>query len=106
MKKKITKNKQLLQITDKIKTHFNPQKIIVFGSYAWGKPTEDSDIDIFLIMESNLRRDERSRQVQKIFSQRTFPLDVIVYTPEEVEQSLKRGNPFIKEILNQGVLYE
>jgi len=106
MQKKITKNKQLLQITDKIKTHFNPQKIIVFGSYAWGKPTEDSDIDIFLIMESNLRRDERARQVQKIFSQRTFPLDVIVYTPEEVEQSLKRGNPFIKEILNQGVLYE
>ena len=106
MQKKITKNKQLLQITDKIKTHFNPQKIIVFGSYAWGKPTEDSDIDIFLIMESNLRRDERARQVQKIFSQRTFPLDVIVYTPEEVEQSLKRGNPFIREILNQGVLYE
>ena len=106
MQKKITKNKQLLQITDKIKTHFNPQKIIVFGSYAWGKPTEDSDIDIFLIMESNLRRDERARQVQKIFSQRSFPFDVIVYTPEEVEQSLKRGNPFIKEILNQGVLYE
>jgi predicted nucleotidyltransferase len=106
MQNKITKNKQLLQITDKIKTHFNPRKIIVFGSYAWGKPTEDSDIDIFLIMESNLRRDERARQVQKIFSQRTFPLDVIVYTPEEVEQSLKRGNPFIKEILNQGVLYE
>jgi len=105
MQKKITKNKQLLQITDKIKTHFNPQKIIVFGSYAWGKPTEDSDIDIFLIMESNLRRDERARQVQKIFSQRTFPLDVIVYTPEEVEQSLKRGNPFIREILNQGVLF-
>ena len=106
MKKKITKNKQLLQITDKIKTHFNPQKIIVFGSYAWGKPTDDSDIDIFLIMESNLRRDERARQVQKIFSQRSFPLDVIVYTPEEVEQSLKRGNPFIREILNQGGLYE
>ena len=106
MKKKITKNKQLLQITDKIKTHFNPQKIIVFGSYAWGKPTDDSDIDIFLIMESNLRRDERARQVQKIFSQRSFPLDVIVYTPEEVEQSLKRGNPIIREILNQGVLYE
>jgi len=106
MQKKITKNKQLLQITDKIKTHFNPQKIIVFGSYAWGKPTDDSDIDIFLIMESNLRRDERARQVQKIFSQRSFPLDVIVYTPEEVEQSLKRGNPFIREILNQGGLYE
>ncbi|HIE15105.1 TPA: nucleotidyltransferase domain-containing protein [Candidatus Bathyarchaeota archaeon] len=37
-----------------MKTQFQPQKIILFGSYAWGKPTEDSDIDLFLIMESNL----------------------------------------------------
>lgn len=94
------------EIVNKIKAQFKPQKIILFGSYAWGKPTEDSDIDLFLIMESNLRRDKRALQVQKAFSQRTFPLDIIVYTPEEVKQSLERGNPFIKEILNKGVSYE
>ena len=94
------------EIVDKIKTQFKPQKIILFGSYAWGKPTEDSDIDLFLIMESNLRRDKRALQVQKAFSQRTFPLDIIVYTPEEVKQSLERGNPFIKEILRKGESYQ
>lgn len=94
-------------ITNKIKTHFQPQKIILFGSYAWGKPTEDSDIDLFLIMESNLRRDERAVQISDLFSYRLFPLDVIVYTPEEVELSLKRGSPFTREILTKGkVLYE
>ena len=94
------------EIVSKIKNQFKPQKIILFGSYAWGNPTEDSDIDLFIIMESSLRRDKRALQVQKMFSQRTFPLDIIVYTPEEVKQSLERGNPFIREILNQGVSYE
>jgi predicted nucleotidyltransferase len=95
--------KLITDIVKKIKTKFNPQKIILFGSCAWGEPNMDSDIDLFLIMETTLRRDERSRQVQKIFSQRTYPLDIIVYTPSEVKLSLERGNPFIREIINKGV---
>jgi len=94
----------IAEVVNKIKVQFQPQKIILFGSYAWGEPDEDSDLDLFLIMESQLRRDERSRVVQKIFSDRTFPLDIIVYTPKELENSLKRGNPFIKEILSKGAL--
>ena len=94
------------EIVEKIKIQFHPQKIILFGSYAWGKPTEGSDIDLFIIMESNLRRDERAVQISDFFPYRLFALDVIVYTPEELELSLKRGNPFIKEILTKGkVLY-
>ena len=90
------------EIVEKIKIQFHPQKIILFGSYAWGKPTEGSDIDLFIIMESNLRRDERAVQISDFFPYRLFTLDVIVYTPEELELSLKRGNPFIKEILTKG----
>jgi len=96
-------NQELIpHIVNKIKTQFNPKKIILFGSLVWGNPGEDSDIDLFLIMDSELRRDERARKVQKLFSDRTFPLDIIVYTPLEIENSLKRGNPFIKEILSKG----
>lgn len=103
----MTKKEIVRQIVNKIKAQFQPQKIILFGSYAWGKPTEDSDVDLFLIMESNLRRDERAVQISDLFPYRLFPLDVIVYTPEEIELSLKRGNPFTKEILTKGeVLYE
>ena len=102
----MTKKEIITEMVNKIKTQFAPQKVILFGSYAWGKPTEDSDIDLFVIMESNLRRDERARRIQKIFPDRTFPLDIIVYTPKEVEQSMERGNPFIEEILTKGgVLY-
>lgn len=95
----------ITEIINKINSQFNPQRIILFGSYAWGKPSEDSDIDLFLIMESDLRRDERARQVQKLFPYRTYPLDIIVYTPQEVMHSLERGNPFIKEILEKGISY-
>ena len=63
----MNQKKLVTDIVEKIKTKFNPQKIILFGSCAWGEPNMDSDIDLFLIMETNLRRDERSRQVQKIF---------------------------------------
>ena len=101
----MTTKEIVLDVVSKIKNQFKPQKIILFGSYAWGNPTEDSDIDLFIIMESSLRRDKRALQVQKMFSQRTFPLDIIVYTPEEVKQSLERRNPFIKEIMSQGVSY-
>ncbi|MFH1259171.1 MAG: nucleotidyltransferase domain-containing protein [Elusimicrobiota bacterium] len=103
----MVEKKLITEISDKIKTYFHPQKIILFGSYAWGKPNNDSDIDLFLIMDSNLRRDERAVQVSDLFPDRTFPLDIIVYTPEEVEMSLKRDNPFTREILTKGrVLYE
>jgi len=95
------------KILTKIIRSFHPQKIILFGSHAWGKPDEDSDLDLFVIMESDLRRDERARRISKLFSNRTFPLDIIVYTSEEVELSLSRGNPFTKEILTKGeILYE
>ena len=102
----MVKKEIVAEIARKIKAHFQPEKIILFGSYAWGKPNEDSDIDLFLVMESTLRRDERARRIQILFPDRTFALDVIVYTPGELERSLKRGNPFIKEILSKGgVLY-
>lgn len=93
-------------ITKKIVEHFNPQKIILFGSRAKGMIHQDSDVDLFIIMPSKLRRDNRSVEISKIFSERLFPMDILVYTPEEVKMSLKRNNPFIKGILKKGkVLY-
>jgi predicted nucleotidyltransferase len=54
------------EITGKITNAFNPEKIIVFGSYAYGIPTEKSDIDILVIMESNKREIERMVTVSKL----------------------------------------
>lgn len=98
---------ELIQIvTEKIVQNFNPEKIILFGSLARGEMRQDTDLDLFIIMPSDLRRDNRSVEISKIFSGRLFPMDILVYTPEEVNMSLRRNNPFVKEILEEGrILY-
>ena len=94
-------------VKEKIRRKFHPEKIILFGSLAKGKPHEYSDLDLFIVMRSDLRRDNRSLAISKLFSDRLFPMDILVYTPEELEDSMRRGNPFIKEILTEGkVIYE
>jgi len=65
---------------------FNPIRITVFGSYARGSPTEDSDLDLFVEMESDLPRRERQLAIRESFP--TYPgcpMDIIVYTPQEAE---------------------
>jgi predicted nucleotidyltransferase len=94
------------QVTERIVRECHPHKIILFGSFAWGKPKCYSDLDLFVIMDSDLRRDRRAAKISQLFPHRRFPMDVIAYTPEEVQTSLKRGNPFIRDILEKGrVLY-
>ncbi len=101
-------NDELIQeITGRIVREFHPHKIILFGSHAAGRPRQDSDLDLFIIMDSDLRRDYRAAEIYKLFRHRCFAMDVIVYTPEEVKMSLERRNPFIRDLLGEGkVLYE
>lgn len=94
------------QIVQQIVKHFDPEKIVLFGSLAWGRPHSQSDIDLFIVMESPLRRDKRAMAISHLFKNRRFPMDIIVYTSQELKMSLKRGNPFIREIMDKGrVLY-
>ena len=106
MLREVIDQKMIQDITDKIIAHFQPKRIVLFGSQAGGGITSQSDVDLFIVMESKLRRDHRAREISKLFSNRLFPLDIIVYTADEVERSLKRGNPFVQEIMTRGkVLY-
>ncbi len=99
---------QLLQdITDKIVAKFHPEKIILFGSYAWGHPRWDSDVDLFVVMESDLRWAQRSVAVSVACRPDFLPMDVIVKTPAELRQRLEQGDSFLSEILTRGkILYE
>lgn len=88
-----------------------PEKIILFGSYALGKANEESDLDLAIIMESSLPRFKRGAPIRKALRadgrRWLFPMDILVFTPQEVE--LFQGNPYsmIHEILLTGkVLYE
>jgi len=84
-----------------------PQKIILFGSYAYGNPTPDSDVDLLVVMETKASRKERFLAVSRLLRPRPFAVDIIVRTPQEIKTAIESGNFFIKEIYTQGkVLYE
>ncbi len=94
-------------ITRRIVEALDPEKIILFGSYAYGEPTIDSDIDLLIIMESELRPVERAQAVSNLFLRRYFGLDILVRTPQELAERLALRDPFFIEITEKGrVLYD
>lgn len=98
--------RKIEEITQKIVKEYQPEKIILFGSYAWGKPDEGSDVDLFIITKSRLRRIDRARQVYRIIYGSGIPIDVIVYTPKEVKRRLQLEDFFIEDIVEKGkILY-
>src|SRR3990172_9652079 len=94
------------EITRKIAENFNPEKIILFGSYAWGKPEKDSDLDLFVIMESKERPLRRAASMRHELKDDYIPMDILVRTPEEIRYRMNIGDPFIRKILRDGqVIY-
>ncbi len=96
--------KLLSKIVEKIKKEYKPERIILFGSYAWGNPTKDSDIDLFIIKKTANSPMERWIAVRNIVYKENLliPFEPLVYTPEEVEKRLALGDSFIKTILKKG----
>jgi predicted nucleotidyltransferase len=90
------------QVTDR----FQPEKVILFGSYAYGNPTPESDVDLLVIMHTPLKQAEQSVRICQAIEYH-FGLDLIVHTPETLERRLKLGDQFLAEIVRKGkVLYE
>lgn len=85
--------------------HFKPDKIILFGSHAYGKPHADSDVDILVIMPARNQIDQALR-IDRVLDP-PFPLDLIVRTPRNMKWRLEEGDSFLREIVTRGkVLYE
>ncbi len=84
---------------------FRPDKIILFGSYAYGTPHADSDVDILVVMPARNQLDMSVRISLAIDP--PFPLDIIVRTPHSMKWRLAEGESFLTEIVSKGkVLYE
>ncbi len=96
------------EIKEKIVKAINPEKIILFGSYAWGKPADDSDEDLLIVKESKQRKLDRAREVRDVISDSGVPVDILVYTPEEVKKSINENrNLFVEDIVRNGkIIYE
>lgn len=93
-------------IVQRIIRGVQPEKIILFGSYAIGNPSSDSDLDFLVIMNTDERNAERVVTISRLLRPRPFPMDILVRTPEEIADAVKSRDPFFLEILSQGkVLY-
>ncbi len=93
-------------VAHEIVEKFHPQKIILFGSYAYGIPTEDSDVDLLVLIEPP---DSTLRTAARISAaiEHPFPLDILVWAPRQFEESVQRKGSFATEVASKGVvLYE
>ncbi len=97
----------LQAMVHRLVTGLHPHKIVLFGSYSYGTPTADSDVDLLVIMDTTARPVDRYLCVSRLLRPRPFPLDLLVKTPEEIAQALAREDAFVQEITTRGrVLYE
>ncbi|MDH3599850.1 MAG: nucleotidyltransferase domain-containing protein [Candidatus Tectomicrobia bacterium] len=95
------------EIVRRLVSELHPQKIILFGSYVYGIPSPDSDVDLLVILDTQARPVDRYLSVSRLLRPRPFPLDILVKTPDEIKQALERGDDFVSELITQGrVLYE
>jgi predicted nucleotidyltransferase len=77
---------EIRAVVQKIVEGFNPERVILFDSCAYGKPTHDSDMDILVIMESDERPAARATRVITAVQDKTFPMDILVRTPKELAE--------------------
>lgn len=101
----ITK-KQIDNWCEDIVRRFHPERVVLFGSCANGTPTEDSDVDLLVVMPFEGRPAAQAVKL-RLDTRPEFPVDLIVRTPEMIKERLRLGDSFIREILETGrVLYE
>ncbi|MCE1253221.1 MAG: nucleotidyltransferase domain-containing protein, partial [Anaerolineae bacterium] len=96
----------LKDIIKRIVNEVHPQQIILVGSYAYGTPTADSDLDLLIIMPTSARPAQRSLMISRCLRPRPFPMDILVRTPQEINQALNNDDPFLSKMIKEGkVLY-
>jgi len=78
------------------------ERVILFGSYARGQAGDHSDVDLLIIAESDLPRPKRSRELYMLLRPHPFAMDLLVYTPQEVERSRRSSLSFISTVLKEG----
>ncbi len=94
-------------VVRQISERFKPQKIILFGSYAHGNPQPESDVDLLVIMDTELKESKQARLIDESLERDLFGLDILVRTPDNLKKRIEWGDNFLKEITTDGqVLYE
>jgi predicted nucleotidyltransferase len=93
-------------MVSRIALQFQPRKIILFGSYAYGNPRPESDVDLLIVMDTPLRETEQALRIRQYINP-LFGVDFLVYQPGRLKERLEWGDSFLKEITDKGVvMYE
>ncbi|MBI2163994.1 MAG: nucleotidyltransferase domain-containing protein [candidate division NC10 bacterium] len=98
--------REIEAIVKRIGEGYQPLKVILFGSHAWGQPTEDSDIDLLIVKETSDRFIDRWVAVRDLIADpaRRIPVEPIVLTPQELDRRIERGDQFFQRIVTHGKL--
>jgi uncharacterized protein len=98
--------KLIRKLSDQIVHGFKPKRIILFGSYAYGRPTEHSDVDLLVVLPFQGRAADKALEIRRQLPP-YLPVDLVVRTPRELKQRLAWGDFFLREVTERGqVLYE
>jgi len=99
-------NNIIHELVARIVDGFQPQRIILFGSYANDKPSPESDVDLLVVMETPLRESQQALEIRH-YAKPLFGVDILVYTPSRLNERLRLGDTFLREITSKGlVVYE
>ena len=97
----MVKRRQIKNFVKQVVDRFHPQRVILFGSYAYGKPTADSDVDLLVVMPHKGHPALQAAEIRKAV-RAGFPMDLIVRSPREIRRRLEMGDFFIHEIMERG----
>jgi predicted nucleotidyltransferase len=97
---------QIAELTDRIVREFQPEKIILFGSYASGQPRPDSDVDLLVLLPFEGKGSRKSLEILNRVSPE-FSVDLLARQPDDTARRYTEGDPLIREALDHGkILYE
>lgn len=94
---------EIQAFVDQVVQRFRPTKVILFGSYAYGEPNADSDVDLMVIIPHRRSNVEVATRI-RLACPRRFPMDLLVRSPAELRRRLKLGDSFLREVIQKGIV--
>lgn len=95
-------HQEIQRVATRIGEAANAERVILFGSHARGEAGGTSDVDLLIVAQSDLPRHKRSRELYKLFRPYPFAMDLIVYTPEEIQRGKRSPVSFVSTVLREG----
>ena len=94
---------KIQSFVDRLVEAYEPERVLLFGSYAWGNPTDDSDVDIMVVMPCDVQSAYKAAEMRSRLRP-GFPLDLIVRTPEKVADRIALNDFFMRDIVDKGIV--